>query len=326
MKALGELIMATKQLTFWLTALLVTSFFSVAGQSKFIAVTIDDLPTVTYGKVDSTYHQLIISNLIEALKEYQVPGIGFVNEVKLYKGEKPITYQTNLLKDWMTSGFALVNHTFSHADYNEMSMHAFAAEILQGEKITREIVGAAGKKLTYFRHPYLHTGNTKARSDSLEAFLRTHTYQVAPVTIDNEDYLFAAAYQPARDNSDLMLTTDIIQDYIKYMEAKLVYFERQSVRLFGRNINQVLLIHANRLNADCLGALAQMYRRHGYEFVTLEKALTDPAYTTPVTAFGKWGISWIDRWAMSQGKSKDFFAGEPETPAYIKTLAAGIPK
>lgn len=317
---------ATKQLTIWLTVLLVTSVFSVTGQPKLIAVTIDDLPTVTYGKVDSAYHQLIISNLIKALKEHQIPGIGFVNEGKLFKGEKEISCQTKLLKDWIASGFELGNHTFSHADYNDMSMHAFESEILRGEKITQEIAAADRKQTTYFRHPYLHTGNTRAKSDSLEDFLRAHKYQVAPVTIDNEDYLFAAAYQPARDNSDLVLTTEIIQDYIQYMEAKLVYFERQSDRLFGRNINQILLIHANRLNADCLGALAGMYRRHGYEFVTLEKALTDTAYTTPVTVFGKLGISWIDRWAMSQGKSGDFFAGEPETPAYIKTLAAGVPK
>jgi hypothetical protein len=45
--------------------------------------------------------------------------------------------------------------------------------------------------------------------------------------------------------------------------------------------------------------------------------LQDEAYQTPITVYGKWGISWIDRWALSQGKKGDFFKGDPETPAYI---------
>ena len=48
-----------------------------------------------------------------------------------------------------------------------------------------------------------------------------------------------------------MLVTDIITDYIKYMEAKLVFYENQSQKLLPGNIPQILLIHANILNSDC---------------------------------------------------------------------------
>lgn len=260
------------------------------------------------------------------MKEFDIPGIGFVNEGKLFKDGKHIPYQKEMLRQWTDAGFELGNHTYSHMDYNDNSMKHFGQNVIQGEQVTRKIMLSAGMKLRYFRHPYLHVGNTKERYDSLNAFLREHHYTTAPVTIDNEDYVFAAAYQPAKDNHNLMLGTDIITDYINYMEAKLVFYENQSQKLFGRNINHILLIHANALNSDCLGALASMIKRNGYEFVSLEKALQDPAYQTPVTVFGKWGISWIDRWAMSQGKKGEFFVGEPETPEYIKTLAAGKPK
>ncbi len=308
---IGGILLITSQLLF--------------GQ-KFIAITIDDLPTVTYGETDSTYQQQLTQRLLNAMKEFDIPGIGFVNEVKLFKGKNIIPYQQNLLRQWVDAGFELGNHTYSHMDYNNYSMRQFGRNVIQGEQVTKNLMSAAGMKLRYFRHPYLHAGNTKAKHDSLSLFLKEHHYTVAPVTIDNEDYVFAAAYQPAKDNHNLMLVTDIITDYIKYMEAKLVFYENQSQKLFGRNIPHILLIHANTLNSDCLGALAMMYKRHGYEFVSLEKALQDPAYQTPVTVFGNWGISWIDRWAMSQGKSGEFFKGEPETPEYIKTLAAGIPK
>lgn len=296
------------------------------AQQKFIAVTIDDLPTVTYSETDSTYQQQLTQRLLNAMKEFDIPGIGFVNEAKLYQRGKEEPYKVNLLLQWTNAGFELGNHTYSHIDYNNSPLRRFGRNVIQGEQVTKKIMSASGMKLRYFRHPYLHVGNTQEKHDSLNQFLREHHYIIAPVTIDNEDYVFAAAYQPAKDNHNLMLVTDIISGYIKYMEAKLVFYENQSHKLFGRNIPHILLIHANALNSDCLGALATMYKRHGYEFISLEKALQDPAYQTPITVFGKWGISWIDRWAMSQGKKGDFFAGEPETPAYIKTLGAGLPK
>jgi peptidoglycan/xylan/chitin deacetylase (PgdA/CDA1 family) len=309
----------------FLSVLLVTET-PVCAQQKQIAITIDDLPTVTYSDTDSTYQQQLTQRLIDAMKEFDIPGIGFVNEAKLYRQQKRVPYQINLLRQWTRAGLELGNHTYSHMDFNNNSMRRFGQNVIQGEKVTNGILSAAGMKLRYFRHPYLHTGSSKEKQDSLNLFLKEHHYTVAPVTIDNEDYVFAAAYQPAKDNKNLMLVTDITTDYVKYMEAKLVFYENQSQKLFGRNINQILLIHANLLNSDCLGALATMIKRHGYTFVSLDTALQDPAYQTPITAFGKWGISWIDRWALSQGKTGDFFAGEPETPAYIKTLAAGIPK
>ena len=36
---------------------------------------------------------------------------------------------------------------------------------------------------------------------------------------------------------------------------------------------------------------------------------------------GKWGPSWIHRWAIGEAKPKEFFAGEPKVPAWVMTLA-----
>jgi viroplasmin and RNaseH domain-containing protein len=164
-------------------------------------------------------------------------------------------------------------------------------------------------------------GNSKEKNDSLNNFLSDHGYTIAPVTIDNEDYLFALAYKRAKDNENFALMKKIGSDYIDYMEHKLKYFEKQVYLLFGREINQILLIHANLLNADYLDSLAKMFLKNNYEFVTMEEALKDNVYQTNITVYGKWGISWIDRWALSQGKKGDFFKDEPATPDYIKKLS-----
>ena len=113
----------------------------------------------------------------------------------------------------------------------------------------------------------------------------------------------------------------IATSYLEYMQKKIDYYESMSIKLFNRNIKQILLIHANALNADNLDALAMMYERKNYEFISLSDALKDEAYLTKNTVYGRWGISWLDRWAMSMGKKGDFFEDDPSTPDYIMKLA-----
>jgi spore germination protein YaaH len=91
--------------------------------------------------------------------------------------------------------------------------------------------------------------------------------------------------------------------------------------LFNRQISQILLMHASLLNADYIQQLAEIYAKNGYKFVSMDQTITDEAYKTPITKFGRYGISWLDRWAISQGKTGDFFKGDPETPKYVADLS-----
>jgi len=99
--------------------------------------------------------------------------------------------------------------------------------------------------------------------------------------------------------------------YVPYMEATFAYFENQSVKLFGRDIKQVLLLHANAINADHFKDIVAMLQKRGYKFITLQDALSDKAYASPDTFTGPGGISWLDRWAMTRNEPATFFAGEP---------------
>lgn len=287
-------------------------------QTKQVCFTYDDLPVVGYGITDTTFQEQLTDRLVSALVKNRIPAIGFVNERKMYNMGKVNPVQVELLKAWLDNALDLGNHTFSHPDYNTVTYREFTQDVLRGEILTRKLLQGKGKPLKYFRHPFLHVGDTKAKADSLDAFLKEHQYTVAPVTIDNEDYLFALAYHRANAKKDTVLMRQIGTDFLSYIDAKVKYYERQSVALFGREIPQILLLHASPLNSDYADPLATMFRKNGYAFVTMDKALEDDAYRTEITVYGKWGISWIDRWAMSQGKKGDFFMGEPETPEYIK--------
>ncbi|MDP2039182.1 MAG: polysaccharide deacetylase, partial [Ignavibacteria bacterium] len=111
------------------------------------------------------------------------------------------------------------------------------------------------------------------------------------------------------------------EDYLSYMRLKLEYWESQSVALFGRNISQTLLIHANALNAEYFDELCEMIRKKYYAFVTLDEVLKDEAYKSPDAFIKNNGISWIHRWAITQGKKKDFFGNEPEASKWVADYA-----
>jgi len=303
-----------------LLILCVFSLYSLSsfGQNKSICITIDDLPVVTYDANDSELGLEITNKLIHTFNKFKIPAIGYVNESKLYQNGQLDSNQVKLLRAWLDNGYELGNHTFSHYDYNNVPDSIFFLDILNGELITRKLMKEYQKELQYFRHPFLHTGENSAKNDSLKKFLKKHGYLEAPVTIDNDDYLFAKAYHKAFMSQDHETMKKIGRSYVEYMEKKLIFFEQKSKELFDREITQTLLIHASLLNADYLDELAKMSKKHGYKFVSQKEALRDKAYSEPVTVYSKRGISWIFRWAASKGKSNAFMIGDPETPLMNK--------
>jgi peptidoglycan/xylan/chitin deacetylase (PgdA/CDA1 family) len=291
-----------------------TSCFAQTA-TRTIAVTIDDLPVVSTRR-DLANRQEITKKLLGHIKKAKVPAIGFVNENKLYNGDARDEKQIDLLRMWVNDGLELGNHTFSHRSLNVIPLNEYQADLLKGEAITRELLAKKKKKIRYFRHPFLQTGLSMEVKGPFNAFLKQHGYTIAPVSIDNADYIFSAAYDKAFDAGDKDLMKRVGDAYVPYMEAKTEYWERQSMRLFGREIAQTLLIHANFVNSDYFDDLAAMLKRRGYEFVTLEEALKDEAYSQPDKFTGRAGISWLHRWTLDKGK--DFLVpDEPMVPDFV---------
>lgn len=301
--------------------ILLTIISTIAAQQKQVCFTLDDLPFVALNHKENNFQTDATIKTLAILNNYKIPAAGFVNECKLYNDEQIDSQKVNILKLWLKAGMDLGNHTFSHPDFHKISCSVFFEDIQKNENVTKSLLLKAGKSFNYFRHPFLHIGETKEKADSLNVFLKNKNYVEAPVTIDNSDWIFNKAYDTALLNSDTVLMKSIGDEYINYMEDKLHYYEKRSMELFGYFIKQILLLHANALNADYLDKLAAMYKRNNYEFISINEALKDPAYLTEVTVFKKWGISWLDRWALSRGMKRDFFKDDPVTPAFIMKLA-----
>lgn len=294
---------------------------TVVGQqpNRTVAVTIDDLPVVST-RGDLKNRREITKKLLGHIKKARVPAIGFVNENKLYAGQRRSEPQIDLLKMWLDAGLELGNHTYSHRSLNRIELVEYQEDLLKGETITKQLLAEKGKKMRYFRHPFLQTGRTMEVKTNFDEFLKKHGYTIAPVTHDNADYIFSRAYDIAFDRKDTKLMKQVGDAYVPYMEAKLDYWERQSVKLFGREVSQTLLIHANFINSDYFDDLAEMFKKRGYKFVDLETALKDEAYRLPDKFIGAAGISWLHRWALDRGREY-LLPSEPKVPEFVLKLS-----
>jgi peptidoglycan/xylan/chitin deacetylase (PgdA/CDA1 family) len=277
-----------------------------------VAVTFDDLPA-PQGELEDM--RRITSAILASLKRNGVPVVAFVNERKLYRrGE--VDERINLLRAWLDAGEELGNHTFSHINLQRAPLADYEDDIVRGETVTRMLLEERGMKLRYFRHPFLFTGTTPEYKDGLAKFLAARGYTVAPVTLDNGDYIFADTYFKAKKRGDAATAKRIADAYVPYMETIFDFFERLSTETFGREVRHVLLLHANEINADRFDELAAMMKRRGYAFVTLDEALKDPAYNE-ADALYKNGVSWIHRWRAGRGLPQKW---EPEVPKFVDEL------
>jgi peptidoglycan/xylan/chitin deacetylase (PgdA/CDA1 family) len=286
---------------------------------RAVAVTFDDLPGPGAGLLSNDVSALRENTrkLLAAFRDAKVPVVGFVNEGKLFvEGETPATAEqrANVLRLWVEAGHELGNHTYSHRDLNTQPLDWFEQDVVRGEPVTRRLLAEKGRRLRYFRHPFLHVGLDLDKRRAFETFLAGRGYEVAPVTIDNDEYIYASAYADARRRGDAAMATRLAEDYLRYMESVFSFIEGVSRDLLGREVPQVLLLHANALNADRFPHLAAIMKARGYRFVTLEEALRDEAYRRPDTYVGPWGVSWLHHWEITEGRKR---SPSPDPPDWV---------
>lgn len=280
---------------------------SAFAYGREVAITIDDLPRGgDGGPYDLAGMRVMTEKLVRPFREQRIPVIAFVNAGRHTDDPKALR---EILELWLDAGADLGNHSYTHPDLNKVPFANYTADILKGEPDIRAALEPRGKKLEFFRHPYLHTGATEPVKKALQDFLDHHGYRVAPVTLDDADYAFAALYSKPEFHERVRV------EYVPYMESVVEFFERRSVEVVGHEIPQILLIHASQLNADLMPDLLDMFRRRGYEFITLTQALADPAYRLPENYVGPDGFSWVHRWSKTKGMAPK---GEPDPAQWVQ--------
>ena len=279
---------------------------------RAIAVTIDDLPAGAANFMSAQDILAMTLKLVATLHDQQIPAVGFVNEQKLYKpGE--VDDRIKALNLWLDHGLELGNHTFAHTSLNRVTLLAWEEEVVRGETVTRMLMAQYKMPLRYFRHPYLDTGRDLQTRRDAEAFLSSRGYQIAPVTMDGWDWMYATVYDDARNRGDAALQKKLVDSYLEHLTAVFDCYEKLSKDLFAYEPKQILLMHANWIEADHIGDVLDLLRKRGYKFISLEEALGDGAYSSPDLYVGE-GTGWIDHWLITRGKPS---FNEPTFPQWV---------
>jgi len=284
----------------------------VFATQRRVAITFDDAPNLN-GDLAVAEQQRINTTLIHELVDAHVPAIAFVNEDKLLgDDDRPDPQRVAMIQEWLDGGFEIGNHTFSHIDLDAATAEQFEADVLRGEQITRPL----DPRLQWFRHPYLDTGKTLAVRDEVDAFLAAHGYRVAPVTIDDSDWIYAIAY----DRAAWWQREAVRRSYVRYMRRRVEWAESMSRLAFGREIAQILLLHESALNADTFPRLAAMLLDRGYAAIPISEAVLDSGYSSRDT-WTSGGVTWLERWGVTRGIAASHFEHDPRVPPWVQRLA-----
>jgi peptidoglycan-N-acetylglucosamine deacetylase len=300
---------------------------SAMGQTRSVAITVDDLPCANCQPhtPPGTPRQgsMVEANkrLIAGIVRAHAPATGFV----ITQGvEEAGPVGNSILQLWLAAGLDLGSHSYSHPNFADITTDQMEADVARADSMLRPLLEAQGHALQFFRFPYNDTGDTQAKHDDFAAYLKTHGYQVATCTIDTSDYLYAAAYARAVGSNDQVTAKQIRQEYLAYSATEIDFYAALNRRVLGYEPPQVMLIHDSLLNADSIDDLLSLFRVRGYRFVTLSEAQHDPAYSIPDTHATKYGMMWGYRWAKERNLGR-LGMRETEPPDWITRYADGKP-
>jgi len=296
-------------------ALAVAATAQTPPHGRSVAITIDDGPAVNELK-DLGNFQRIARGLLSSLEAEKVPATIFINERQInVPGQRD--GRASVLAMWLDAGYDLANHAYSHLSANKASLREFEDDIVRGDVIMRPLLEERGRKLVWFRYPYLDSGMTQEAHQAIMDFLEEHHYRVAHVTVDYKDYSFAGVYTRLLRAGDAATAERVKQAYLDQIDPGFEHAEKASQEILGYELPQILLIHCNELNSVTLRESIARMRNRGYSFVTLEEATKDPAYVRADTFAGSGG-SWLERTARVMGKK--ITAPSPRMPQWIADL------
>jgi peptidoglycan/xylan/chitin deacetylase (PgdA/CDA1 family) len=267
-----------------------------AGQARAedVALTFDDLPQLALTD-DADYAKALTDRLLAGLSRRHLPAIGFVVGSKLDDDDRAA--RVALLEAWLKAGRPLGNHTYDHTSLNRTPLADYIEGAQKDDDVLRPLLAKHHEKPRWFRHPYLETGATAEAVKGFGSWLEAHGYRVAPVTIENSDWMFAYPYDEAVMKGDEAAARRIRLEYVDYTAKCVVWYRAAALGLLGRRPALVFLLHASRLNADTIDELARILRHNGLKPVSLERAMRDPAYALPDPPDTQ-GEEWLSRWAQ----------------------------
>ena len=249
-----------------------------------VAITFDDLPWNGPGYSEEEVAGLT-DTLLATLVHRGAPATGLVTCRGIREGAP-------ILRKWLDAGMELGNHSTSHWDLNSTPVDEWLADVKQCDEA---VSGLIGEPVRWFRYPMLHQGDERSVRDSVAHSLESWGYSNAHVTIDNSEWLLARAYDLAMQASDTAEADAVADAYVAHLREAAEHFREAGREKFGREVDHVLLLHANAIAARHVGDVLDVLEADGFSIASLEEVLSDPIYSRVDEYVGPVGLSWIYR-------------------------------
>lgn len=255
--------------------LIFISFVSLTWKSEIGEI---EIPHVSFSFDDGNPNAILTYNgnkwnqmILDHLNQHGVKAVWFVaaKAVDNTKGKQ-------LLSRWNDAGHAIANHTYYHLNYNDPKITCidYIKDILKCDSL---IMGYSNYK-KIFRFPFLKSGNTISKRDSMRTYLKESGFKEGWVTIDASDwYINSRLIQRLKDNPK----TDIKgyrEYYINHIVDRAVYYNMLSKEINQREIKHTVLLHFNLTSALFLGDLIERFKKEGWEIDNYQDAIKDPIY------------------------------------------------
>ena len=216
----------------------------------------------------------VVQSILATLKRENMPPIyGFVNGFRVAQ----YPYQIHILQAWRAAGNPLGNHTWSHPEFDKLSLAQYETNITRNEPLLRKV--APNSDWHWFRFPYLEEGNTVERREQLRAWLAQHDYRIAEVSMDFQDYNWNEPYARCAAKHDDAAINSLHTSYLDAADESIRVYRQIAQTLYHRDVPYVLLLHVGAFDARMLPDLIGLFRQRGFTFVTLQQAMSDPTYS-----------------------------------------------
>jgi len=215
--------------------------------------------------------------IVEQLKKFSIKSVWFVAAKMIDNAEGK-----RLLQNWDNAGNIIANHTYNHFNYNDslMTCVSFINDIQKCDSLIRGYKNY--QKI--FRFPYLKSGNTIAKRDSLRSYFNQYGYKQGWVTIDASDwYVNSRLIKRLKENSQADIS-GFKDFYLNHILDRAKYYNKLSLEINHRQIKHTVLLHFNLTSALFLSDLIERFKKEGWVIDNYYDAIKDPIYSELPTA------------------------------------------
>jgi peptidoglycan/xylan/chitin deacetylase (PgdA/CDA1 family)/ketosteroid isomerase-like protein len=261
-----------------------------------VLITVDDLPLASNRlHPEPAERERITRGLLDVLKKHGIRAVGLVTwrNVDGPGGER-------LLDLWLQAGHELGNHSHDHLDYTRTDADTYVADVEKGRVALEAFLSARGRKLRFFRFPFLREGDTRDKLLRVRDWLRATGQRNLPVTIDDQDWSFEQPWVEAVRAGDTARQARLSEDFQHALRLETLLHTAAGDALFERTTPQILLLHANAVGAAQWDALFTWMKGRGFRFAGVDEVLADPAFVETHEYVGRYGGTLWDR--IRQGR------------------------